>query len=143
GAAADQKWGYLIGARNRSNRNLLGSQETKGNYVPASSDIQGLFNYQISQRWRAELFGNYSLSKFSLNPDYSQLTSSVYSPYFTANLGLDIYFAGQERDQYTTNMLGLSFINQVRSNLRMKWMFSRFENDEQERIDIQGAYLFG
>lgn len=143
GTSIDQKWGYLVGARNRSNRNLLGKQETQGNYVPSSSDIQGLLHYQISKSWRAELFGNYSMSKFSLNPEFSQLTSSVYSPYFTANLGLDIYFAGQERDQYQTNMLGLSFINQVRSNLRLKWMISRFENDEQENIDIQGAYLFG
>lgn len=143
GSAPDQKWGYLIGARNRSNRNLLGSQETKGNYVPSSSDVQALLHYQFNPRWRAEFFGNYSLSKFSLNPEFSQLTSSVYSPFFTSNLGLDIYFGGQERDQYQTNMLGLSFINQVRKNLRLKWMLSRFENDEQERIDIQGAYLFG
>lgn len=143
GSAPDQKWGYLIGARNRSNRNLLGSQETKGNYVPSSSDVQALLHYQFNPRWRAEFFGNYSLSKFSLNPEFSQLTSSVYSPFFTSNLGLDIYFGGQERDQYQTNMLGLSFINQVRKNLRLKWMLSRFENDEQERIDIQGSYLFG
>src|SRR5690606_25918184 len=59
------------------------------------------------------------------------------------DMGLAIYFAGQEREQYTRNMLGMSFINQVCSNVRMKCMLSRFENDEQERIDIQGAYLFG
>ena len=143
GSSINKRWGYLIGGRNRSNRNLLSRQETQGNYVPSSSDIQALINYELNTRWRAELFTNYSQSRFSLQPEFSQLTSSVFSPFFTSNLGLDIYFSGQERDQYETSMLGLSFINQVRKDLRMKWMLSRFENREQERIDIQGAYLFG
>ncbi len=58
-------------------------------------------------------------------------------------LGLDVYFEGQEKDQYKTNMLGLAITNQTSENLKLKWMVSRFENDEQENIDIAGAYLFG
>lgn len=143
GASASNRFTYLIGARNRSNRNLLSRQETQGNYVPASSDIQALLTYQLNPRWQAEFFGNYSQSKFSLNPEFSQLTTSVFSPFFTSNLGLDIYFTGQERDQYETQMTGISFTNQVSRRLKLKWMASRFVNDEQERIDIQGAYLFG
>lgn len=143
GTSSNNRFTYLVGARNRSNRNLLSRQETQGNYVPASSDIQALLTYQLNSRWQAEFFGNYSQSKFSLNPEFSQLTTSVFSPFFTSNLGLDIYFSGQERDQYETQMTGLSFTNQVSRKLKLKWMASRFVNDEQERIDIQGAYLFG
>lgn len=143
GTSANNRFTYLIGARNRSNRNLLSRQETQGNYVPASSDIQALLTYQLNSRWQAEFFGNYSQSKFSLNPEFSQLTTSVFSPFFTSNLGLDIYFSGQERDQYETQMTGISITNQVSRRLKLKWMTSRFVNDEQERIDIQGAYLFG
>ncbi len=40
-------------------------------------------------------------------------------------------------------MIGLSFIHQPKKNLRLKWMLSRFSNDEKEAIDITGAYLFG
>jgi len=143
GTSSNNRFTYLVGARNRSNRNLLSRQETQGNYVPASSDIQALLTYQLNPRWQAEFFGNYSQSKFSLNPEFSQLTTSVFSPFFTSNLGLDIYFSGQERDQYETQMTGISFTNQVSRKLKLKWMASRFVNDEQERIDIQGAYLFG
>lgn len=143
GASKDERFSYLIGARNRSNRNLLSRQETTGNYVPASSDVQAMFQYQLSKRWQAELFGTLSQTKFSLKPEFSQLTSSVFSPYFTANLGLDIYFEGQEKDQYQTNMLGIAFTNQVNRQLKLKWLASRFENDEQENVDITGAYLFG
>ncbi|MET3883932.1 hypothetical protein ABIE54_002821 [Chitinophagaceae bacterium OAS944] len=143
GITKNNKFSYLVGVRNRSNRNLLKSQETQGNYVPSSWDLQGLLTYQINAKNSIELLGNISQTKFTLIPEFSQLTSSVFSPYFSANLGLDIYFQGREEDRYRTNMLGLSFIQSPKKNLRLKWMLSRFENDEREGIDITGAYLFG
>jgi hypothetical protein len=143
GLGAKNKLSYLIGVRNRSNRNLLKSQETQGNYTPSSADLQALIDYQVNDKWSAELLGNISQTKFSLIPQFSQLTSSVFSPYFTANLGVDIYFDGQEKDQYSTGMLGASTTYQASKRLKLKWLASRFEDDEQENIDIAGAYLFG
>ncbi|KYP14721.1 carboxypeptidase-like regulatory domain-containing protein [Flavihumibacter sp. CACIAM 22H1] len=143
GTSKNQRFSYLVGARNRSNRNLLSSQETKGNYVPSSADIQGLFNWQFSEKWSAEFFGNLSRTKFTLRPEFSQPSSTVFSPFFTSNIGLDIYFDGAEKDQYGTSMAGLSVTKQVRKNLRIKWLASYFQNKEEESIDISGAYLFG
>jgi hypothetical protein len=143
GASKNGKFTYLVGVRNRSNRNLLSSQETKGNYVPSSADLQAQLTYQINPRNSIELLGNISQTKFTLVPEFSQLTSSVFSPLFSANLGLDIFFEGREEDRYRTNMIGLAYIQQPNKNLRLKWMASRFENDEKESIDIMGAYLFG
>jgi hypothetical protein len=143
GVGAKNRLSYVIGVRNRSNRNLLKRQETQGNYIPASNDIQALINYQISSKWQAEILGNVSRTKFTLIPQFSKLTSSVFSPFFTANLGVDIYFEGRERDEYTTAMAGISTTYQANKNLRLKWLASRFENDERENIDITGAYLFG
>jgi hypothetical protein len=143
GITKNNKFSYLIGVRNRSNRNLLKSQETQGNYVPSSSDLQALLTWQLNAKNSIELMGNFSQTKFTLVPEYSQLTSSVFSPYFSANLGLDIYFQGREEDRYRTNMVGLSLTQNPKKNLRLKWMVSRFENDEREGIDITGAYIFG
>jgi hypothetical protein len=143
GVSNNKKFTYLLGIRNRSNRNLLGSQETKGNYVPSSSDFQALLTYQLGSKWSAEFLSNISQTKFSLDPQSSQLTSSVFSPVYTATIGVDIAFEGRERDRYLTNMMGFSIINQVNKKLKLKWMASRFENDESENIDITGAYLFG
>jgi CarboxypepD_reg-like domain/TonB-dependent Receptor Plug Domain len=143
GTTGNNKFSYLVGVRNRSNKNLLSSQETQGNYVPSSVDLQGLFAYQLTSRSSLELLGNISQTKFTLVPSFSQLTSSVFSPYYSANLGLDTYFSGREQDRYRTNMIGLSLLQNPRKNLRLKWMLSRFENDERESIDITGAYLFG
>lgn len=143
GAGKNNKFTYLLGVRNRSNRNLLSRQDTKGNYVPSSADFQALLGYQFSPKWQAELLSNISQTKFTLIPQSSQLTSSVYSPYFSTTLGMDIFFEGREKDAYRTNMLGFALINQVNKKLRLKWMASRFENDERENLDIIGAYLFG
>lgn len=143
GSAKNEKVTYLIGARNKSNRNLLSSQETKGAYIPTSSDVQGYITYKVNDHWQLELLANYSSTKFTLIPESSKKTSSVFSPLFTANLGLDIYFEGQERDGYKTNLIGLSAVHQPNKNLKLKWMLSRFSNTEKENFDIAGAYLFG
>jgi hypothetical protein len=143
GTSRDKKFNYLFGVRNRSNKNLLSAQETKGNYVPSSSDFQGVFSWQLNEKTSLELLGILSKTKFTLVPQSSQLTASVFSPFFTENLGLDVFFTGQEADKYQTNMIGLSLVQQVRKNLRLKWMVSRFEDNEQEAYDITGAYLFG
>ncbi len=143
GSSNQQKFTYLIGARNRSNRNILSSQETRGNYVPSSSDLQALLTYQLNKKWLVEFLGNISSTNFTLYPEESKLTSSVFSPLFSSNLGLDIAFEGQERDRYSTNMLGISATLQPRPNVKLKWMLSRFQNKETENIDITGAYLFG
>jgi len=137
------KFGYLLGIRNRSNRNLLSSQETQGRYVPLSTDIQSLLTYTLNRKWQLEGLVNISSTRFSFVPEFAQLTSSVFSPLFSANLGADIFFEGREEDRYRTNMLGLSAQHQVNDNLKLKWMAARFENDETERYDILGAYIFG
>jgi hypothetical protein len=143
GTSTNDRFSYLVGVRNRTNKNLLSSQDTKGNYVPSSADLQALLNYKLSSKWTAEFLGNISKTKFTLTPEFSQLTSSVFSPFYSATLGVDIYFQGREKDEYVTNMMGLSLINQVNKKLRLKWMASYFSNDEKENIDITGAYLFG
>jgi len=143
GTDAKNKFTYIAGIRNRTNKNLFSSQETKGNYIPSSWDFQALMTYQINQKNSLELMGTFSQTKFSLIPQFSQLTSSVFSPYFTANLGLDVFFSGQEQDRYYTNLVGLTWNQQLNKNLKLKWMASRFEDNEQESYDITGDYLFG
>ena len=51
GVSNNKRLSYVIGARNRSNRNLLSRQETQGSYVPSSADLQALINYQWSNQW--------------------------------------------------------------------------------------------
>jgi hypothetical protein len=143
GVSKNSKLSYLFGVRNRSNRNLLSSQQTKGNYIPSSSDVQALINYTIDSSWSLELFANTSSTKFTLVPEEAKLSTSVFTPVFSANLGIDIYFQGMEKDAYTTQFLGFAATNRLSKNLRLKYLVSYFNNKESENIDILGAYLFG
>lgn len=143
GTGYNKRISFLIGARNRTNRNLLSSQETRGSYIPSSSDLQAFITYSINNKNTIEFLGNLSASGFKFIPQFTQLTSSVFSPFFTSNLGMDIYFEGREQDSYKTSMAGLSFIQHPRKHLRLKWMASSFVNKEIESYDITGAYLFG
>jgi len=134
---------YLLGVRNKSNRNLLNSQETVGAYIPSSADVQAFVTYKLNDKWQLEFLGNLSSTKFTFFPQSAQKTSAVFSPLFTANLGLDINFEGREQDGYKTNLAGLSIIQQVNKKVKLKWMLSRFSNKENENFDIAAAYLFG
>jgi hypothetical protein len=143
GSNKKQNVTYLIGVRNKSNRNLLSSQETVGSYIPSSGDIQAFVTYKVNEKWQLEMLGNVSATKFTFFPQSAQKTTSVFSPLFTANLGLDIAFEGQERDGYSTSMIGLSMLYNPTKKLKLKWMVSRFENKENENFDIAASYLFG
>lgn len=143
GSTKNERLTYLVGVRNRSNRNLLSSQETTGAYIPSSTDVQGNLSYKINEKLQLELLATFSGTTFTFFPESAEKTTSVFSPLYTASLGLDIYFEGQERSAYKTNMIGLSVIQQPNKRLRLKWMLSRFQNKENENFDIAGTYLFG
>ncbi len=134
---------YIIGIRNKSNRNILSSQPTTGAYLPAAADAQGLLTYAINDKWRFECLSILSTSRFNYYPESVQKTASVFSPLYTANLGLNTYFEGQENDQYTTHVIAGSIIHQPNRQLKLKWILSYFEDVEKERYDITGTYLFG
>ncbi len=134
---------FMAAVRNKSNRNLLSNQPTQGVYIPSASDVQGYLTYKLSERLQLELLGILSTSRFNYFPESVKKTSSVFSPLFTANLGLDVFFEGQEKDNYTTSMIGATIVFSPVKKLKLKWMISRFKDNEKENYDITGAYLFG
>lgn len=143
GVLGKNKMTYLIGVRNRSNKNLLKQQSTQGNYIPSSSDLQALITWQAAKKLRLEAFTNLSGTKFNFFPTEAQLTSSVFSPIFSGNIGLDIFFQGQEKDKYATHFVGLTAIQQINKKLQLKWMMSYYNDAEEQNEDIAGAYIFG
>lgn len=143
GISQNKKFTYLVGARNRTNQNLVNSQATSGNYVPSSSDVQGLLTYQFTPRWRVELFGNYGRTKFSFYPREQQLTTSVISPLFSADYAVHFDFEGSEKDKYATNFAGLTAVQQATKSVQLKWMLSHYGDDETQNTDIAGDYIFG
>ena len=134
---------FLLGARNKNNRGLLSRQPTVGAYIPSSSDLQTLITLQLNEKWKVDFLGILSGSRFTYFPEFVKKTASVFSPFFTANVGVDTYFEGSEKDNYSTSLLGATIIHSPRKNLTLKWMASTFHDVENENYDIAGAYLFG
>lgn len=143
GMAAKRKMTYLISGRNRNNSNLLKSQPTQGAYIPGASDLQAYFTYAVNEKTQIELLGIGSFSRFTFYPQSVQKTAAVFSPLYAASLGLDVYFTGREKDNYTTSLLGISLLQSSTKKLRLKWMLSRFTDVEKENVDIGANYLFG
>lgn len=143
GSSKNKKLTWLFGVRSKTNRNLLSSQEIKGNYVPSASDLQAYLTYKISPKTQVDILGIISGSKFSLAPESAQKSTAVFSPLFTANIGLDIFFDGHEKDSYSSNLIGISLLQNVNKRLKLKWMASRYGDNEKENFDITGEYLFG
>ncbi len=143
GTDAKKRMTYIAGARTRNNRNVLGNQPTQGSYRPVSSDLQGFITYDLSTKIQLEMLGIFSRSAFNYQPESVQKTSSVFSPFFTTSLGLDIFFEGQEKDAYKTSLLGGTINWAPRDKLKFKFLLSRFTDKEQENFDIGAAYLFG
>ncbi len=143
GTAHHSKATYIIGLRNKSNQSLLSNQPTVGSYSPSAYDVQALITYKLSEKIQFELLNIFSNSSFTYYPEFVKKTSSVFSPFFTANLGLDTYFNGQEKDSYNTSMTGATLIHSPTKKIKLKWLISRFTDAEKENYDIGGAYLFG
>jgi len=143
GLSKNKKLSWLFGVRSKTNRNLLSSQETKGNYIPSAADLQTYITYKISEKLQLEVLGIISGSKFTLIPESAQKSTAVFSPLFTADIGLDIFFDGQEKDSYNSNLIGVSLVQNLNKKVKLKWMFSRYGDIENENMDITGAYLFG
>ena len=143
GSSKNKKFTWLFGVRSKTNKDLLSSQEIKGNYVPSASDLQTFITYKLSDKLQLELLGILSGSKFTLIPQSAEKSTAVFSPLFTADLALDIFFDGQEKDNYSTNLVGLSLNQIINKRVKLKWMASHYGDNENENFDITGAYLFG
>jgi hypothetical protein len=102
-----------------------------------------LITNKISNKITFEILGIFSATKFSYIPESVKKTSSVFSPLFSSNLGLDVYFDGKEKDAYSTSLIGATITHQINKQLKLKWLLSRIKNEENENYDITGTYLFG
>jgi len=136
GLSRNTRFSYLLGFRQKSNQYLLGSLETKGDYKPSFSDVQGCLNYLVSDKLNIDFLGNYARNVYKFIPQTRE------TDFGTLNdaLRLTIYFDGQEVDQFNTYFGALSGNYTPKKNLLMKFIASAYQTNESETYDIQGQY---
>ncbi len=139
GVSKNKRFTYLLGARYKTNRYLLGSLETKGNYQPNFTDFQGLFTYKLNRKWDISLLTYFSLNKYKVVPTDRQTDFGTVQQ----TLRFTVYFDGREVDKYNMFQSGLTFNYHPNSNTRLRFIFSGFQTKESETYDVQGQYWIG
>ena len=139
GNSGYRKLRYLIGARYKTTQYLLGSLDTEGEYTPNFTDVQTYITYDLTRDLQLGFMGNYNRSIYQFLPE--QRTTA----FGLINFALQLFsvFDGQERDEFTTAMGGVSLTyipDRAENPLFLKLLGSTYRSDENERFDIIGDY---
>ncbi len=139
GTSAKNKFSYLLGGRYKTNRYILNSLETKGEYKPDFIDFQTLLNYQFNPKWELSFLGYYSRNRYIVVPSSRETDFGT----ITEVLRFKVYFDGNETDKYELFQGGLTLGFKPESNIELKLIASAFSTTEMETYDIQGQYWIG
>jgi len=140
GASKNYRFTWLMGARYKTNRYLLGKTDIQGDYKPFFADIQMYTTYDLTPNWELDFLGNFASNKYQFVPQNRETDFGT----LDKALRLKIYFDGQEIDQFNTMMGALSTIyTSDNEKLNLKFIGSAFRSKEKEAFDIQGQYFIG
>ena len=139
GRTAKGKLSYLIGARYKNTKYLLGNMDTKGTYQPNFTDVQGIMTFNASSRLEISALGYYSRNSYLMIPatretDFGNLQASY---------RLKIYFDGHELSKYSTGLGALSFNYSPNEDILLRLIVSAYSAVESETYDVQGQYWIG
>ncbi len=135
----NKKWSAITGVRYRNNSLLVKSQETQSNYKPSFADIQTNINFTPSKKWQFSFLGNISQNKYSYQP----LTRQTNFGTLSEPIALQIFYEGQEKDQYQT-FFGAFKTNYIANETSTyKLITSAYHTQEEEHFDIDAAYYLG
>jgi len=124
------------GLRYKTNRYLLGSLETTGEYKPNFLDYQTFITYQPNRRWTLELLGNISENHYNFRPKDRETSFGTMEDVKSFR----VYFDGQEKDIFRTIFGTAAITRHLGDSTHLKLLWSAFHTKEQETYDIQGQY---
>ena len=132
----DKKFSMSHGLRYKTNRYLLGSLETKGEYKPNFLDYQTYLTYRPNERWLVDFIGNISENHYNFQPSDRETSFGTMQDVKS----FKVYFDGQEKDVFRT-LFGTLRIQRIFSpQTRVTLLGSAFHTKEQETYDIMGQY---
>ena len=135
-ALANKKVAWMNGLRYKTNRYLLGSLDTKGEYNPNFLDYQTYLVYEPDKRWKIELMGDISDNHYNFEPEDRETTFGT----LTDVKSFTVYFDGHEKDVFRTYFGCLNITRNFTDKTSLSLISSVFHTNEQERYDIQGQY---
>ncbi|MEO0310503.1 MAG: hypothetical protein RIQ89_160 [Bacteroidota bacterium] len=139
GANKSQTIYALAGVRQRSNKYLLNTFETKGEYQPTFLDAQVLlgFNLDSARKWNIELLGNYARNIYEVIPQSRETNFGTIND----AKRLTVFFSGRERDTYRNGTGAFTLNFNPSDSLSFKLILSHFATREEENFDLLGQYF--
>ena len=132
----NKKFSMSHGIRYKTNRYLLGSLETKGEYRPNFLDYQTYITYQPNERWSVDFIGNISENHYNFIPSDRETSFGTMQDVKS----FKVYFDGQEKDIFRTLFGTLRLQRHFTKNTKVSLLGSAFHTKEQETYDIMGQY---
>ena len=124
------------GLRYKTNRYLLGSLETTGEYRPNFLDYQTYISYTPNRRLTVDFIGNISENHYNFKPKDRETSFGTMEDVKS----FKVYFDGQEKDVFRTLFGTASITRAFTDSTKIKFLTSAFHTKEKETYDIMGQY---
>lgn len=133
---AKKKFAMSHGLRYKTNKYLVGSMDTKGEYKPDFLDYQTFLTYKPDSLWTVNFIGNISENHYNFEPDNRETSFGTMEDV----KNFKVYFDGQEKDLFRTLFGALDITRKIGTNTSLSFLASAFYTKEEETYDIQGQY---
>ncbi|MBR6180907.1 MAG: TonB-dependent receptor [Prevotella sp.] len=131
-----KKMSWSNGLRYKTNRYLLGTLETKGEYKPNFLDYQTYLSFYPNKRWTVDIIGNISENHYNFVPEDRETKFGTMEDVKS----FKVYFDGKEKDLFRTYFGMMNITRHFTEKTSLSFITSAFYTKEQERYDIQGQY---
>lgn len=130
------KFSMSHGIRYKTNRYLLGSLETTGEYKPNFLDYQTYITYNPNKRWNIDVMGYVSENHYNFIPEDRETSFGTLADV----KAFKVYFDGQEKDLFRTLFGTIGITRHLGNYTKLKILASAFHTKESEQYDIMGQY---
>ena len=122
--------------RYKTNRYLLGTLDTRGEYDPDFLDYQLYVTFKPSDKWDIGFIGNAALNSYSFTPSDRNTT------FGTAGNAkqFKVYFGGWEKDRFNTLFGAFNVTRRIDGENEVRLNVSLFDSNERETYDITSQY---
>lgn len=131
-----KRFSMMNSIRYKTNKALVGTMDTKGEYHPKFTDYQTCINWAPNKRWDIGFIGNFSQNRYNFNPENRETKFGTMDNVHS----FKVYFDGQERDLFRTWFGALSVTRHIKTHNSITLQASAFKTKEEVTFDIMGQY---
>ena len=133
---SNKKFSWSNGLRYKTNRYLLGSLQTKGEYDPSFLDYQTYLTFKPNKRWSLEFMGDISENHYNFTPSDRETNFGTMENVKS----FKVYFDGTEKDLFRTYFGTFTIARHFTDKTTLSLIGSAYSTNEQEKYTIQGQY---